>query len=83
VPAGSAAAGGKFRSVRIKLRAAAGLRHSPRSYSFANALAQIFFQPGEGGFIGVVILPIGEIGQTITFRHWTVFVSPSMGEFRL
>ena len=33
----------------------------PRSVSFAEADAQIFFQPGEGGFKGRVVLPVGEI----------------------
>jgi hypothetical protein len=29
------------------------------------AAAQIFFQPGEGGFDGVVVLPVGEIGDVM------------------
>ena len=32
---------------------------------FAEAGAQIFFQPGEGGFKGVVVLPVGVIGEVI------------------
>ena len=32
---------------------------------FAEAGAQIFFQTGEGGFKGVVVLPVGKIGEVI------------------
>lgn len=35
------------------------------SGSFPNARAQIFFQTGGGGFKGVVVLPVGEIGEVI------------------
>ena len=75
MPAGSAAACGKFGNVRIKLHAAAGLRHSRapvhlpmlacRAKALAKAGPQVFFQPGEGGFKGVVVLPAGEIGDVI------------------
>jgi hypothetical protein len=27
--------------------------------------AQIFFQTGEGGFKGIVVLPVGEIGEVV------------------
>jgi hypothetical protein len=37
--------------------------------SFADARAQIFFQPGEGAFKGVVVLPVRKIGDVI-LRTW-------------
>jgi hypothetical protein len=40
--------------------------------------AQIFFQPGEGGFKGGVVLPVGEIGDVIFLR--TSFRIPRHGE---
>ncbi len=36
-----------------------------RAKSFSDADAQIFFQPGEGAFKGVVVLPVREIGDVI------------------
>jgi hypothetical protein len=32
---------------------------------FADVRVQIFFQPGEGAFKGVVVLPVREIGEVI------------------
>ena len=43
----------------------ANFRLSLSGRLFAEAGAQIFFQPGEGGFKGVVVLPVGEIGEVI------------------
>ena len=40
-----------------------------RAEASAQAGLQIFFQPGEGGFKGVVVLPVGEIGEVI-FADW-------------
>ena len=34
-------------------------------HSFAEAGAQIFVQPGEGGLKGGVVLPVGEIGEVM------------------
>ena len=36
-----------------------------RAEALAKAGAQIFFQPGEGAFKGVVVLPVREIGDVI------------------
>ena len=36
-----------------------------RAVALAKARAQIFFQPGEGVFKGVVVLPVREIGDVI------------------
>jgi hypothetical protein len=43
-------------------------------FSSADRRAQIFFQPDEGVFKGVVVLPVREIGDVILsdfFRHTT------------
>ncbi len=41
------------------------LSAAPPALSFADARPQIFFQPGEGAFKDVVILPVREIGEVI------------------
>ena len=43
----------------------ANFRLSLSGRLFAEAGAQIFFQPGEGGFNGGAVLPVGEIGEVI------------------
>ena len=49
------------------------LQGQPRFNSFPDTRAQIFFQTGEGGFKGVVVLPVGEIGEVILAdRFWRI-----------